>query len=79
VSRGAATPCEATAKEVALGTAGRSAGDREATMAKGKGGGSYPNPKGHTGPRTQSPQARRPPSTKVPRIVPRTKASAKGR
>ncbi len=48
-------------------------------MAKGKGGGSYPNPKGHTGPRTQSPQARRPPSTKVPRIVPRTKASAKGR
>ncbi len=31
-------------------------------MAKGKGGGSYPNPKGHTGPKTQFPQARRPPS-----------------
>jgi len=48
-------------------------------MAKGKGGGSYPNPKGHTGPKTQFPQARRPPSTTVPRVMPRTKASAKGR
>jgi hypothetical protein len=48
-------------------------------MAKGKGGGSYPNPKGHTGPKTQFPQARRPPATIVPRVMPRTKASAKGR
>jgi hypothetical protein len=52
---------------------------READMAKGKGGGSYPNPKGHTGPKTQFPQARRPPSSVVPRVVPRTKASPKGR
>jgi hypothetical protein len=48
-------------------------------MAKGKGGGSYPNPKGHTGPKTQFPQAKRPPSGIVPRVVPRTKASPKGR
>jgi hypothetical protein len=48
-------------------------------MAKGKGGGSYPNPKGHTGPKTQFPQARRPPSAVVPRVVARTKASPKGR
>ena len=48
-------------------------------MAKGKGGGSYPNPKGHTGPKTQFPQARRPPSKIVPRVVARTKASPKGR
>ena len=72
-------PCVAIAKQVALSTAGRSADDKEATMAKGKGGGSYPNPKGHTGPKTQFPQARRPPSTTVPRVMPRTKASAKGR
>jgi hypothetical protein len=48
-------------------------------MAKGKGRGSYPNPKGHTGPRTQFPQAGRPPSAGVPRVAPRTKASPKGR
>jgi hypothetical protein len=47
-------------------------------MAKGKGGGSYPNPKGHTGPKTQFPQARRPPAS-TPRVAPRTKASPKGR
>ena len=47
-------------------------------MAKGKGG-SYPNPKGHTGPKLQFPQARRPPSAPVARVMPRTKASAKGR
>ena len=35
-------------------------------MAKGKGGGSFPNPKGHTGPKTQFPQARRPPAAVVP-------------
>ena len=51
----------------------------EADMAKGKSGGSYPNPKGHTGPKTQFPQARRPPSAVVPRVAPRTKASPKGR
>jgi hypothetical protein len=51
----------------------------EATMGKGKSGNSYPNPKGHTCPRTHFPQARRPPSTPVARVVPRTKASAKGR
>jgi len=48
-------------------------------MAKGKGGGSFPNPKGHTGPKTQFPQARRPPASVVPRVVARTKASPKGR
>lgn len=48
-------------------------------MAKGKGGSGYPNPKGHTGPKTQFPQARRPLSKVVPRVAPRTKASAKGR
>jgi len=48
-------------------------------MAKGKGGGSYPNPKGHTGPKTQFPQARRPPAAVVPRVAARTKASPKGR
>ena len=49
-------------------------------MAKSKGGGGgYPNPKGHTGPKTQFPQARKPPSAVVPRVEPRTKASPKGR
>ena len=49
-------------------------------MAKTKGGsGGYPNPKGHTGTKTQSPQAKRPPSGFVPRVAPRTKASPKGR
>jgi len=53
--------------------------EREATMTKGKGGSGYPNPKGHTGPKTQFPQAKRPPSAVVPRVMPRTKASPKGR
>jgi len=48
-------------------------------MTKGKGSGGYPNPKGHTGPKTQFPQAKRPPSAAVPRVMPRTKASPKGR
>jgi hypothetical protein len=48
-------------------------------MAKGKGGGSYPNPKGHTGPKMQFPQAKRPTGNVAPRVVPRTKASPKGR
>jgi hypothetical protein len=62
-----------------LAAAGCAADDKEARMAKGKSGSSYPNPKGHTGPKTQFPQARRPPSKIVPRVVARTKASAKGR
>ena len=37
-------------------------------MTKGKGSGGYPNPKGHTGPKTQFPQAKRPPSAIVPRV-----------
>jgi hypothetical protein len=48
-------------------------------MSKGKGGTPYPNPKGHTGPKTQFPQAKRPPQAVVPRVVARTKASPKGR
>jgi hypothetical protein len=48
-------------------------------MTKSKGGRGYPNPKGHTGPKTHFPQAKRPPSTVVPRVMPRTKASPKGR
>jgi hypothetical protein len=48
-------------------------------MTKGKGGAGYPNPKGHTGPKMQFPQARKPPSAVVPRVMPRTKASPKGR
>jgi hypothetical protein len=49
-------------------------------MAKGKGGGSYPNPKGHTGPKTQFPQAKRPVGGHpAPRVLPRTRASPKGR
>lgn len=52
----------------------------EADMAKGKGGSSYPNPKGHTGPKMQFPQAKRPAAGNVaPRVVPRTRASPKGR
>jgi len=52
----------------------------EVTMAKAKGGsGGFPNPKGHTGPKMQFPQAKRPPSAVVPRVAPRTKASPKGR
>jgi hypothetical protein len=62
-----------------LAAADRAADEGETTMAKGKGGGSYPNPKGHTGPKTQFPQARRPPAAVVPRVVARTKASPKGR
>jgi hypothetical protein len=47
-------------------------------MTKGKGNTGYPNPKGHTGPKTQFPQAKKPPAM-VPRVAPRTKASPKGR
>jgi hypothetical protein len=72
------TPCAHAGKRVAWAAAGCPACDPEATMAKGKSGG-YPNPKGHTGPRTQFPQAKRPPSAVVPRVVARTKASPKGR
>jgi hypothetical protein len=46
-------------------------------MEKGKGK-SYPNPKGHTGPRTQLPQARRP-LANAPRGAPRAKGNPKGR
>ena len=56
-----------------------SADDQETRMAKAKGSGGYPNPKGYTGPKTQFPQAKRPPSAGVPRVMPRTKASPKGR
>ena len=48
-------------------------------MTKGKGGTPFPNPKGHTGPKTQFPQAKRPPQVVAPRVVARTKASPKGR
>jgi hypothetical protein len=48
-------------------------------MSKGKGGTPFPNPKGHTGPKTQFPQAKRPPQVVAPRVVARTKASPKGR
>ncbi|MEP7181801.1 MAG: hypothetical protein ABI886_06420 [Betaproteobacteria bacterium] len=48
-------------------------------MTKRKGATPYPNPKGHTGPQTQFPQAKRPPQAVVPRVVARTKASPKGR
>jgi hypothetical protein len=52
----------------------------EADMAKGKSGSSYPNPKGHTGPKTQFPQAKRPVGGHpAPRVLPRTRASPKGR
>jgi hypothetical protein len=62
-----------------MGRGGMVRREEEARMAKGKGGGGYPNPKGHTGPKTQFPQAKRPPSAVVPRVVARTKASPKGR
>jgi len=49
-------------------------------MAKVKGSGSYPNPKGHTGPKMQFPQAKKPGGgNTAPRILPRTRASPKGR
>ena len=49
-------------------------------MAKVKGSGSYPNPKGHTGPKMQFPQAKKPGGgNTAPRILPRTRSSPKGR
>ena len=62
-----------------MALAGCPAKDKEARMAKGKGAGNFPNPKGHTGPKTQFREARRPPTAVVPRVVARTKASPKGR
>ena len=62
-----------------MSAAGSTAAVTEASMAKGKDTSHYPTPKGHTGPKTQFPQARRPPAAVAPRVVARTKASPKGR
>ena len=63
-----------------MASSGHIARTPEVDMAKGKSGGSYPNPKGHTGPKMQFPQAKRPGGgNATPRVVPRTRASPKGR
>lgn len=48
-------------------------------MSKGKGGGSFRGRDAKTGQPVQIPQAKRPQAPSVPRIMPRTKASSKGR
>jgi hypothetical protein len=48
-------------------------------MGKGKGGGSFRGRDAKTGQPIQIPQIKRPAAPSVPRVVPRTKASSKGR
>jgi hypothetical protein len=48
-------------------------------MSKGKGGGSFRGRDVKTGQPIQIPQVKRPKAPSVPRIMPRTKASSKGR
>ena len=52
---------------------------QETSMTKSKGGGSFRGHNAKTGTHQPIPQANRPPPASVPRIVPRTKASPKGR
>ena len=48
-------------------------------MAKNKGGGSFRGRDSKTGQPIQIPQIKRPAAPSVPRVMPRTKASPKGR
>ena len=48
-------------------------------MSKSKGGGSFHGRDAKTGQQIQIPQVKRPTAPSVPRVMPRTKASPKGR
>ncbi len=48
-------------------------------MTKNKSGITFPTPKGKQGQPAATPDPRRRPAVQVPRVIPRTKASTKGR